>query len=341
MKRGRPTLHDVAEKAGTSTAVVSYVINDGPRPVAAATRVRVQAAIAELGYRRSGAARSLRRGQTTMIGMLVPDATNSYFASLAAAVERVAFAEGYATLVAHMAYSQELQRRYLNEFLSLNVAAVVFVGFGEEDLLPDLVREVEGPVVLVHRGSDDLELPAFVFDDRAAGRLAAEHLIEHGRQRLLCIGVDEPKGPIFERCESFGETARALGAECETVSWGYDRGEVRAQFLEHLTDGVQFDAVFASTDEQATGVLAAASEAGLVVGRDLAVIGTNGTRESATTVPALTTVHCNVDKLAAEAVAHALAGGPRQLEPQPVSLVVRASCGCAPTRVNERDPAEL
>ncbi|MGB3485083.1 MAG: LacI family DNA-binding transcriptional regulator [Mycobacterium sp.] len=329
MKRGRPTLHDVAERAGTSTAVVSYVINNGPRPVASETRSRVEAAISELGYRRSGAARSLRRGHTTMIGMLVPDATNSYFASLAAAVERAAFEQGYATLVAHMAYSQDLQRRYLEEFLSLNVAAVVFVGFGEEASLHDLVREVDGPVLLVHRRSNDLRLPSFVFDDREAGRLAAEHLISHGRQRLLCVGVDEPPGPIMDRCESFAATAELLGTACDTVNWDYDRAQVCASFSEMVAAGLRFDGVFASTDEQATGILAAASQAGLIVGRDISVIGTNGTRESATTVPALTTVHCDVDTLAAQAVAHALAGGPPQQEPLPVTLLRRASCGCS------------
>ena len=87
MKIGKmPTRADVARLADTSTAVVSYVVNDGPRPVAAATRERVRAAITELGYRPNAVARALRAQQTQTIGMLVPDISNPFFAELSQAV---------------------------------------------------------------------------------------------------------------------------------------------------------------------------------------------------------------------------------------------------------------
>ena len=70
----RVTRDDVARVAGTSTAVVSYVINDGPRPVAAATRARVLAAVEELGYRPNRVAQAMARRRTNLLGMVVPDA---------------------------------------------------------------------------------------------------------------------------------------------------------------------------------------------------------------------------------------------------------------------------
>ena len=85
------TARDVARLAGTSTAVVSYVFNDGPRPVAAATRERVLAAAAELGYLPNALARSLSAGRTHSLGLIVPDICNPYFAELARAIEDVGY----------------------------------------------------------------------------------------------------------------------------------------------------------------------------------------------------------------------------------------------------------
>ncbi|MDI9384478.1 MAG: LacI family DNA-binding transcriptional regulator, partial [Verrucomicrobiota bacterium] len=84
------TRDDVARLAGVSSAVVSYVVNDGPRPVATKTRVRVLEAIDKLGYRPNAAARSLITGRSDLIGLVVPDVENQYFATLAKAVETAA-----------------------------------------------------------------------------------------------------------------------------------------------------------------------------------------------------------------------------------------------------------
>ena len=82
------TRADVARYAGVSTAVVSYVINDGPKPVAPATAARVRAAIDRLAYRPNGNARALRTGTTQMLGLVLSDSTNPYFVELAAAIAR-------------------------------------------------------------------------------------------------------------------------------------------------------------------------------------------------------------------------------------------------------------
>ena len=91
--RGQVTRSDVARYAGVSTAVVSYVVNGGPRPVAAATAARVSEAIRVLGYRPNASARALRTGSTQMLGLVVPEIGNPLFAELAVAVERAAARE--------------------------------------------------------------------------------------------------------------------------------------------------------------------------------------------------------------------------------------------------------
>ena len=84
----RPTLADVARLAGTSTAVVSYVLNDGPRAVAPQTKARVEGAIAQLGYRRNPLASALMAGRSNLVGLLVPDSSNAFFSELAREFER-------------------------------------------------------------------------------------------------------------------------------------------------------------------------------------------------------------------------------------------------------------
>src|SRR5260370_480393 len=93
------TRQDVADQAGVSTATVSYVVNDGPRPVATETRARVLKVIEELGYYPNDLARSLRMNQSATIGLVIPDLGNPFYANLARDVEEITFSQGYALLV--------------------------------------------------------------------------------------------------------------------------------------------------------------------------------------------------------------------------------------------------
>src|SRR4051794_7921304 len=111
-----PTRDDVARLAGTSPAVVSYVLNDGPRPVSAPTRERVLAAVAELGYRPNRVARALRAKRTRAFGLIAPDASNPFFAALARAIEDAAYADGYTLLVGNSADDPEREASYVRTF---------------------------------------------------------------------------------------------------------------------------------------------------------------------------------------------------------------------------------
>ena len=111
------TRRDVARLAGTSPAVVSYVLNDGPRGVAPATRERVLRAVDQLGYRPNRIASSLRTNRTMTLGLVVPDNTNLYFAELAREIEDVAFAEGYTLFLGNATDRAERENAYIQAFL--------------------------------------------------------------------------------------------------------------------------------------------------------------------------------------------------------------------------------
>ena len=99
------TRDDVARLAGVSSAVVSYVVNNGPRPVAEATRQRVLDAIDKLGYRPNAAARSLIMGRSDLVGLVVPDVRNPYFAAIAQEIEAAARARGLTLVLAQSSES--------------------------------------------------------------------------------------------------------------------------------------------------------------------------------------------------------------------------------------------
>lgn len=106
------TRSDVARAAGVSPAVVSYVLNGGPRPVSAAARSRVEAAIDELDYRPNAIASALRGGSTHSVGMLSPDPLDPYFAELSEAMEREFSSAGYVVLTGHTRGDKTREERY-------------------------------------------------------------------------------------------------------------------------------------------------------------------------------------------------------------------------------------
>ena len=121
------TRADVARRAGTSTAVVSYVINDGPRPVAAETRRRVLDAIAELGYRPNRVAQALRGQRSRVLGLIVPDISNPFYAELARIIENCADLYGY-TLVLGTVAATWLGTQYELSRVRLRAEAVRLAG---------------------------------------------------------------------------------------------------------------------------------------------------------------------------------------------------------------------
>jgi DNA-binding LacI/PurR family transcriptional regulator len=182
-----PTIRDVATRAGTSTAVVSYVLNDGPRPVAADTRARVLAAVAALGYRRNNSARALRANRTGTLGLVVPDLGKPFFAELARAIENAAFARGRRLLVGSAHFDADHEYEQLRALLDARVDAVLLVPSQEPARALALLRGAGLPYALVHRTHP--EAVGIAGDDIDAGRQAAAHLIEHGYRQVAMLGA--------------------------------------------------------------------------------------------------------------------------------------------------------
>ena len=335
MKRApHVTAADVGRRAGTSVAVVSYVMNDGPRPVAAETRDRVLRAARELGYRPNRLAGSLLTRRSGFIGLVVPNTANPYFGGLARAIERAADEAGLLTFVANASLSNARERASIGAFLDARVDGLLIIDVGEP-LDSSALKTVTVPLVWVHHRAAGAPGPLIHFDDRATAREATAHLLQHGHRRVHCLTGPIDAGPVADRLQGWRDALLDAGIK-PNDSWILRSDYTPFAARETVADALakdQMSSLVAFTDVHAFGVLRAAADRNRRVPDDLAIATCDGTPETEYSVPTLTTVTKPIEALAARAIA---AWQAAQLSPDdasdetvgPITLERRQSCGC-------------
>ncbi|HEY5222929.1 MAG TPA: LacI family DNA-binding transcriptional regulator [Microbacteriaceae bacterium] len=325
--RRRVTRADVARYAGVSPAVVSYTVNSGPGPVAASTRARVEDAIRVLGYRPNAAARTLKMGSTKLLGVVVPDSSNPFFARLGHALEDAATARGYALIVANVEGAPENYAPGIRNLASRQVDGILSAADVSVGSLTALA-ESGVPAVLLNQFEAVEGLQAIGPDLYGGARTAMEHLLWHGHKNIAFVGETGPRD-LRERGwrDALAEAGRPPG---RAVAGAYTRegGYAAGQAL--LASGNTPTAIFASSDQQGVGVLRALHEANVPVPQQIAIVSFDGSPESEYSWPALTTLEQPVQEMAIDAIE-------KLLHPIAVSsftlyastLIVRQSCGCA------------
>jgi LacI family transcriptional regulator len=326
-----PTARDVAKMAGTSTAVVSYVFNNGPRPVSAATRERVLRAAEALQYRPNALARALSAGRTLSIGLVVPHIRNPYFAALAEQLEAAARRREHLLLIGDAGGDADREQSHLSSFIGRKVDGLVLVSVRDPEALAQL--DTGGvPVVALHPMPPGSCASTLSISSVDAAHDAVRHLVEHGYDTIGVLtgplgspGTDEHIVGVRQA------VAQAPHVRVDHRATSISRYAARDLLRVWLTTRERPRAVYCATDEQAFGVLNAAWEAGLAVPDDLAVLGGDGTQDCEVTVPPLAALHRPVADLASMAVDLLLdrdpALGPVQWRVKH-QLVLRASCGC-------------
>lgn len=328
------TAADVARRAGTSVAVVSYVMNDGPRPVAAQTRDRVLRAARELKYRPNRLAGSLRTRRSGFIGLVVPNTANPYFGALARALERAADEAGLLTFVANASLSNARERASIGAFLDARVDGLLVVDVGEP-FDTSALNTVSVPLVWVHHRPAGAPGPLIRFDDRATAREATEHLLHHGHRRIQCLTGPREAGPVVDRLIGWRDALLNAGIKPKD-SWilrsDYTPFAARDAVAEAVAED-QISSLVTFTDVHAFGALRAAADADRRIPDDLAITTCDGTPETEYSVPTLTAVTKPIDVLAARAVAVLQATqmssdkGSNEIV-GPITLARRQSCGC-------------
>jgi LacI family transcriptional regulator, galactose operon repressor len=333
--RSRPaTRRDVARLAGTSTAVVSYVINNGPRRVADETQARVLAAVKELDYRPNALARSLRAQRTQALGLIVPDLANPFFAELARSIEMQGFEYGEALLLGNSMGAEERERQYVRTFLEYRLGGLIIVPVGDGRMSRAELLSSEIPVVVLDRYVPGLAAPTILPDNVEGARAATMHLLEHGYAEVACMAGPPDLPTADERLAGWAAALDQAGvAEDRRVVVRSQFGR-KASYLaarELLARRKRPRSLFASSDEQAFGVLRAAAQLKLRVPEDLAVVGFDGLQHSRSAVPQLTTMRQPFEEAGAIAVRilhHNVADAGAQILRLPVTFQRGGSCGC-------------
>ena len=298
------SLRDVAEQAGVSLATASRVVS-GLDNVRSETRERVERARRELLYVPPG-----RRPATGVIGLLIPNLENPIFPALAQAMEERATKAGFASILCNTTAAAFREVDYVHMLLDRGADGMIFINCemtnlsGEHDHYARLVEE-GARIVFVNGALTSLRVPAVAVDERGAGELATQHLLDLGHERIGYVAGPNYYLPTRQKAAGREAALRAAGVEPEGLvayaeEFSVEKG--RETLRELLQCDPRPTGVICSSDLMAIGVLQEAASQGLRVPEDLSVVGFDGIEAAAWTSPPLTTVEQPIEEIAETAV---------------------------------------
>ncbi|MCQ0989266.1 LacI family DNA-binding transcriptional regulator [Jiella marina] len=338
-------LRDVAKAAGVSVATVSRHLNRS-LTLPDATVARIEAAIAELGYRPNPHARRLSLGRSDTIGLVIPDIANPFFATLAAAVEEEADARGLGVALRSSLNRPGRELKYLDQLRHNEVDGLIFVT-NHIDQTGALAAEIDRVerVVVLDEDVPGVGVPKIYCDNEAAGRLAAEAFLASGHRHVGFVGSDAAMISTSGRLGGFARQICDGGGQVSFVSHGdYTRAFGRRAAAEFIERGLPATALFAASDEIALGLLEVFRDAGIRVPAELSLIGFDDTGPLHLIDPPLTTIRQPVREIGRRGVEllASLDARPAEAPPPellPVEIVHRASVQPPTETVRERAAA--
>jgi LacI family transcriptional regulator len=331
------TMKRIAGELGVSITTVSKVLNNRS-DIGHATRARVLAKVAELGYQPNAVARSLTLRRTHTLGVVIPDLMHSFFVEIVAGLEAHASASGYGLLLCSSNEDPAKERQELDMLRQRQVDGIVLGSAnasGNTDLLQQLTSLGIGIVMIDRDDHPDVHCDRVVTNDEEVGRLATAHLIDQGRRAIAHIA-----GPSIVHAKRRADGYRAALKRRDIkarpdwiVRAGFKEADGYKAMKKLLGIRPRIDAVFAANDPAAIGAMKALWDAGLTVPDDVAVVGAGDiTFGDLLRVP-LTTVSWSREdqgRAAAELLLDRLSGEPDARPKRvvvPPHLVVRRSSG--------------
>lgn len=269
----KPTLSDVASRAGVSVATASKALHNRPR-VSASTRDRVLRIAQELSYTPNSIAQSLASGRTNTVGLITSDLQGRFSTPILIGVENELGAQSTSVLLCNVRGDAILEQHHLQSLLSRNVDGLIVVGAHPFPRQP-LPRNIGVPVVYAYAPSTDPQDCSVISDNVGAGSLSIEHLLACGKRKIAIItgprsfiaAVDRVKGATAALEEAGLQPVVEVMYGLWDENWG--RGATRML----LERGVDFDAVMCGNDQIARGCIDALKWRGLSIPSDVAVIG--------------------------------------------------------------------
>lgn len=332
--RNRPTIKDVAKRAGVSYQTVSRVINNSQR-VSPETQAQVNKAIKELGYRPSSIARSMVQGKTFTIGCISPNLTDFVFAKIIDTAQVEVRHLGFFMLTVS-AQNEEEAKELLEEMLRRRVDGLLILNPREDHRYRHLQPFIQNgiPIVFVKDKAEDMPVSSVTCDGLKGGYQATKYLLSLGHTSIATITGLLNEEDARERLEGYRRALSEAGID-ERASlirhgdWTEGSGQRTAKRL--VESGVSFTAIFAQNDRMAMGAIHTLTTAGLSVPGDVSVIGFDNAPFASFIHPPLTTLHQPMGKLgqkAAQLLAKAIKvpdSPPKSVQFTP-QLIERHSC---------------
>ncbi len=269
------TIRDVAKLAGVSPMTVSRVINGSPK-VIPATRLRVEAAIAELHYVPNTLARGLTQHRSGTIGMVVPDLGDPFFTLVLRGAEQVARSAGFRVIVCNTDSDGELESSYIDNLIAHQVDGVILAPVDDASKqVIDWMAARGLPHVLLDRSVPGVDADIVQGDSVGGARVLVDHLVAHGHRRIGHMTESQSVSTARDRFRGYREALEGNGIPFDPalVAEGAGATIAGAQVAtaELLSRGVGFSAILAVNNLAAVGVVLALRAAGLSVPGDIAV----------------------------------------------------------------------
>lgn len=331
-----PTIRDVAKLAKVGLMTVSRVINNHAS-VRPSTRKKVEAAIAQLGYRQNEAARMLKGQRAKLIGLIVPDLSDVFFATCAHTVQQIARTHGYMTLVVSSERDAELEFQEAELMAGRKVSGLLIVTstVNGDERIRDL-QQTGMAVVAFDRPLPGVESDCVLVENRAGSEEAVQHLIDHGHKRIACIGYDEQTYTILERMEGYTHKMNSAGLKPQLITGLKTIDEMRRWVTETLKSKTRPTAMFSLNHRTSSQLLQVFAEHNVRIPDDMAIIGFDDFELANIVSPPLTTVAQSPVEITRRAMALLFEGIQKTHDGVPsdpakillpVRLMVRSSCG--------------
>lgn len=292
----RTTIKDVAERCGYSIATVSLVLNNKKVSIPQTTRDKVWKAATELGYRPNQLAVSMITKKTNVLGLVIPDNSNIFFADISKAIEVAAHRAGYNLIYGNSDNNPQRDLEYLEMFVDRRVDGIIYakstaLDFRNNKEVTRFFKERTTPIVAVDRVVEDSSICSVVLDHFRGGYLAANYLLASGHTRIGCFTGPHDLESSQERlagCKrAFAEAG--ISFDSSLVYEGNYQAGSEEQALEYFL-GKKVTAVFVFNDIMAYGLYREARRRNLSIPKDLSVVGFDDVFFSELIRPALTTV---------------------------------------------------
>ena len=269
------TIYEVSELAGVSLATVSRVINNSGK-VTTKTRLRVEAAMKELGYRPNSIAQSLASNRSNSVGILVPELHGPFFGTMLGSIELELRNAGKHVIITAGHSDAEREKEGIEFLASRRCDALILFVFAISNERIKLLRESTVPAVVIGRMIAGMEKDCVYIDNEIGGYLATQSMIESGHRELACITGPLWKSDGQDRLAGFKRALKENGLAYDerlVVAGNYEESSGRDGMEKLLERDISFTGLVCANDVMAAGAIAIARQQGLAIPKDLSIVG--------------------------------------------------------------------